>query len=84
MSSAPFGGRAGVQEREVGLLSARSGVAPGDVRALFIAESARLAMGAKIGSYLTVLAAASVRGMLRRKARLAVAAGSSVYRPTEE
>ena len=67
---------AAMQEREVGFLSARSGVPLVDVRALFIPELKRLAMGAKVGSYLTVLAASNVRGMLRRKARLAAAAST--------
>lgn len=44
------------------------------VRALFAAEFARLKIGAKVGSYLAVLTESNVRGMLRRKARLAAGA----------
>ncbi len=58
-----------MDEREIRSLSDRSGVEVGEVRALFHQESARLRMGAKIGSYLAVLTTANVRGMLRRAAR---------------
>ena len=58
-------------EREVRLLSERSGASLAQVRTLFSDEFARLKMGAKVGSYLGVLTASNVRGMLRRKARLA-------------
>jgi hypothetical protein len=57
-------------ERAICSLSARSGAAPADVRVLFVTEFARLKMGAKVGSYLTVLTESSVRSMLRRKARM--------------
>jgi hypothetical protein len=58
-------------EREIRSLSDRSGAPPTEVRALFAAEFARLKIGAKVGSYLRVLTESNVRGMLRRKARLA-------------
>jgi hypothetical protein len=58
-------------EREVQALSDRSGAPPTEVRALFAAEFARLKIGARVGSYLAVLTESNVRGMLRRKARLA-------------
>jgi hypothetical protein len=58
-------------EREIRSLSDRSGASLAQVRTLFSDEFARLKMGAKVGSYLGVLTAANVRGMLRRKARLA-------------
>jgi hypothetical protein len=41
---------------------------------LFVAEFARLKIGAKIGSYLSVLTQSNVRGMLRRKTLEAEAA----------
>jgi hypothetical protein len=41
---------------------------------LFVAEFARLKIGAKIGSYLSVLTQSNVRGMLRRKTLAAEAA----------
>jgi hypothetical protein len=55
-------------EREIRSLSDQSGVALADVRTLFRHELARLGMGAKIDSYLAVLTASNVRGMLRRTA----------------
>ncbi len=58
-------------EREIRALSDQSGAPLAHVRDLFGRELARLQMGAKVGSYLGVLTASSVRGMLRRKARLA-------------
>lgn len=58
-------------EREIRSLSDRSGASLAQVRTLFSDEFARLKMGAKVGSYLGVLTAANVRGMLRRKALLA-------------
>ena len=58
-------------EREIRSLSDRSGAPVAQVRTLFSDEFARLKMGAKVGSYLGVLTASNVRGMLRRKARLA-------------
>jgi hypothetical protein len=58
-------------ECEIRSLSDRSGASLAQVRTLFSDELARLKMGAKVGSYLGVLTASNVRGMLRRKARLA-------------
>jgi hypothetical protein len=71
--SAPFKNRydPAAQGRAIQSLSERSGAAPAEVRDLFVPELARLKMGAKVGAYLTVLTEANVRGMLRRKARLA-------------
>jgi hypothetical protein len=56
-------------EREIQSLSDQSGVAPAHVRTLFRHERARLGMGAKVHSYLAVLTASNVRGMLRRVAQ---------------
>jgi hypothetical protein len=61
-------------EREIRPPSDRSGAPPTEVRALFVAEFARLKIGAKIGSYLSVLTQSNVRGMLRRKTLAAEAA----------
>lgn len=61
-------------EREIRSLSDRSGVGLVEVRTLFRMELARVGMGAKVSSYLAVLTASNVRGMLRRMARLAEAA----------
>ena len=61
-------------ERQIRCLSDQSGVPLLHVRQLFRHELARLGMGAKIGSYLAVLTASNVRGMLRRKTQLAGAA----------
>jgi hypothetical protein len=61
----------GLYERQIRSLSHGSNTPPSKVRALFNAELARLQMGAKVGSYLAVLTESSVRGMLRRKTRLA-------------
>jgi hypothetical protein len=61
-------------DREIQLLSDRSGAPPTEVRALFVAEFARLKIGAKVGSYLAVLTQSNVRGMLRRKTLAAEAA----------
>jgi hypothetical protein len=58
-------------ERAIQSLSEKSGASPAEVRAVFGDELARLKMGAKVGSYLGVLTASNVRGMLRRKASLA-------------
>ena len=65
---------AGAHDREIRSLSDRSGAPPAEVRALFVAEFARLKIGAKIGSYLSVLTQSNVRGMLRRKTLAAEAA----------
>ena len=61
----------GIYERQIRSLSDSSNTPPAKVRALFNAELARLQMGAKVGSYLAVLTESSVRGMLRRKTKLA-------------
>jgi hypothetical protein len=61
-------------ERAIRSLSERSGVGLLQVRTLFRTELARVGMGAKISSYLAVLTASNVRGMLRRMTRLAEAA----------
>jgi hypothetical protein len=53
-------------EREIRTLSEQSGIAQAQVRSLFRHEHARLGMGAKVHSYLAVLTASNVRGMLRR------------------
>jgi hypothetical protein len=58
-------------ERAIRSLSDRSGASVAQVRTLFSDEFARLKVGARVGSYLGVLTASNVRGMLRRKARLA-------------
>src|SRR5687768_5288752 len=58
-------------EREIRSLSHQSGISLVELRTLFRHEARRLGMGAKVGSYLAVLTAANVRGMLRRRARLA-------------
>jgi hypothetical protein len=63
-------------EREIRFLSDQSGIPFVEVRTLFRHEARRLGMGAKVGSYLAVLTASNVRGMLRRRARLAAAARS--------
>ena len=63
-------------EREVRSLSGQSGIPLVEVRTLFRQEARRLGMGAKVGSYLAVLTTSNVRGMLRRRARLAAAARS--------
>ena len=56
-------------EREIRTLSQQSGFAPAQVRTLFRREHARLGMRAKVHSYLAVLTASNVRGMLRRVAQ---------------
>lgn len=68
-------------EREIRSLSDQSGVAPAQVRTLFRHEHARLGMGAKVHSYLAVLTASNVRGMLRRVAQRREAAQEG--RPAE-
>jgi len=62
----------GTHERQIRSLSESSDTPAWKVRALFNAELARLQMGASVGSYLAVLTESNVRGMLRRKAKLAV------------
>jgi hypothetical protein len=63
-----------VAEREIRSLSDQSGAPLAEVRDLFSHELARLEMGAKVGTYLGVLTVSNVRGMLRRKARIAAEA----------
>ena len=58
-------------ERAIRSLSDQTGAPLGEVRALVAHEFARLKMGASVGGYVGVLTASNVRGMLRRKARLA-------------
>jgi hypothetical protein len=53
-------------QRAITSLSERSGVPSAEVRILFVREFARLALGATVKSYLSVLTAANVRGMLHR------------------
>lgn len=70
----PFNHDREPDERAIRSLSARSGMPLVHVRTLFRHELRRLGMGAKVGSYLAVLTASNVRGMLRRKAQLTDAA----------
>jgi hypothetical protein len=58
-------------EREIRALSDQGGVPLVQVRTLVRHEVGRLGMGAKVSSYTAVLTASNVRGMLRRRARLA-------------
>jgi hypothetical protein len=63
-------------------MTTRSLAAPStEVRALYVAEFARLKIGAKVGSYLAVLTQSSVRGMLRRKTLAAEAARTTADLP---
>jgi hypothetical protein len=62
-------------DREIRSLSDHAGATETEVRPLFVAEFARLKMGATVGAYLTVLTTSNVRSMLRRKATL-LAAGA--------
>ena len=52
-------------EKLIRSLSGRTGVPPGTIRILFSQEFARLALGAKVRSYLPALTAANVRALLR-------------------
>jgi len=52
-------------ERAIHTLSGRAGVSLTEVRALFSQEFARLALGARIRSFLPALTASSVRARLR-------------------
>ncbi len=68
-------------EREIRSLSDRSGVELAQVRTLFHRELVRLGTGAKVDSYLAVLTASNVRGMLRQ---LCEDAGAGSWaRPTD-
>lgn len=73
--SSPFlrGHQPDTYERQIRSLSDSNDMPLSKVRALFDAEMGRLQMGAKVGSYLAVLTESNVRGMLRRKAKLAAA-----------
>jgi hypothetical protein len=55
-------------ERAMSSLCDCTGAPLAEVRSLFAQEFSRLELGAKVRSYLTVLAASNVRAMLRRKA----------------
>src|ERR1700751_2647310 len=54
-------------ERAIDSLRERRGAPLAEVRSLFAQEFSRLELGAKVRSYLAVLAASKVRAMLRRK-----------------
>lgn len=54
-------------ERAISSLSDRAGVPPGNVRVLLAQELARLEPGARVHSYLQVLAASNVRKILGRR-----------------
>ena len=70
MSSLSERGKEAVRhERAITSLRDRAGVPLAEVRGLFAQEFSRLELGAKVRSYLSVLTAANVRAMLRRKAR---------------
>jgi hypothetical protein len=60
-------------ERAMSSLHDRTGVPLAKVRSLFEQEFARLELGAKVRSYLAVLTASNVRGMLPRKGAPAAA-----------
>jgi len=68
LSSSP-GREHASHERMIGSLCARTGAPEAEVRALFSSEFARLALGATIRSYLTLLAGANVLGLLSRARR---------------
>ncbi len=54
-------------ERAISSVRDRTGASLAEVRNLFAQEFSRLQLGAKVRSYLSVLTAANVRGMLRRR-----------------
>jgi hypothetical protein len=54
-------------ERVIRSIRERSGAPLAEVRRLFAREFSRLALGAKVRSYLAVLTASNVSAMLRRK-----------------
>ncbi len=56
-------------ERAMSSLCDRTGAPLAQVRSLFVQEFARLELGAKVRSYLGVLAASHVRAMLRSETR---------------
>lgn len=55
------------RERAMSSLCERTRAPLAEVRSLFAQEFSRLELGAKVRSYLAVLAASNVRAMLRRK-----------------
>jgi hypothetical protein len=65
-ASGKSGGAAG-DEHTIRLLTQSTGASVDEVQALFARELKRLEVGARVRSYLTVLAVASVRVLLRRK-----------------
>ena len=54
-------------ERAIVSLSARTGASPPEVRVLYARELARLALRAKVRTYLSVLTTSKVRAMLPAK-----------------
>lgn len=54
-------------ERAISALRKHSDVPLAEVRSLFAQEFARLELGAKVRSYLSILTTSNVRAMLRRK-----------------
>lgn len=54
-------------ERGIGALTARTGIPPAEVRALYAQEFARLARGATVRSYLALRTTSNVLAMLRRR-----------------
>ena len=54
-------------ERAISSLRNRSGASLAEVRGLFAQEFARLELGARVRSYLSILTTSKVRAMLRRK-----------------
>ena len=61
-------GDAARSERAIRALTDASGASPDEVRELFTGEFSRLERGAKVRSYLHVLATFNVRAMLSRAA----------------
>lgn len=66
-STYEHGKEAARHERAISSLSARTGIAPAEVRALFMRELARLELRAKVRTYLAALATSNVRAMLPAK-----------------
>lgn len=54
-------------ESAINSLRNRTGAPLAEVRSLFAQEFSRLALGAKVRSYLSILTASNVRTLLRRK-----------------
>jgi hypothetical protein len=63
------GSEVALHERAITSLSARTGISPAEVRALFVHELARLELRAKVRTYLSVLTTSKVRAMLPAKAQ---------------